>query len=75
MENKNLKKLTLKVEYQKGEDNKGNPIIKRQSFSKVNLEVTSAGLKLFADKVSEVLNYPVTYIGTEEEYKLLDPEA
>ncbi|MGL5411349.1 DUF1659 domain-containing protein, partial [Cetobacterium sp.] len=70
MENKNLRKLTLKVEYQKGEDNNGNAVIKRQSFSRVNLEASSAGLKLFADKVSEIINYPVTYVGTSEEYGL-----
>lgn len=71
MARKILKELELKVSYKKGTDDKGNDIIKKQSFNNVNSELTPEDMYLFGEAVGEVINYSLTAIETEEEYTLV----
>lgn len=71
MVNKILKELSLKVSYKKGTDDKGNDIVKGQSFKDINSELDAEDMYLFGEAVGEILNYSLTGIDTEEEYALV----
>ncbi|MGL5414579.1 MAG: DUF1659 domain-containing protein [Clostridium sp.] len=67
-----IEKVALKVSYAKGTDDKGNDVIKSQSFRGINVEVSPEDLYGFGGLIEGLLNYTVSGFSTEEDYDLIE---
>ncbi|MGL4849200.1 MAG: DUF1659 domain-containing protein [Clostridium sp.] len=70
-----IEKAELKVSYAKGTDDKGNDIIKSQSFRGINVESAPEEIHGFASLIEGLLNYEVTGFSLDEDYDLVEQAA
>ncbi|MGL4847576.1 MAG: DUF1659 domain-containing protein [Clostridium sp.] len=70
-----IEKALFKVSYAKGTDDKGNDIIKSQSFRGINVDLTPEDLYGFGSLIEGLLNYEVSGFGLDESYDLVEQQA
>lgn len=72
MAERNLKSSKVEISYKKGKDDKGNDIIKKISFSGIDLDATDESLHAFALAIAEALNYNHTKLAVREVAKITE---
>lgn len=67
---RNHKSSKIEISYKKGRDDKGNDIIKKISFSGIDISATDDNLYKFADAVANALNFESTKLAVREVAKI-----